>query len=84
MAISRGWVSVSQPETSSTFTCLSSKIQKSSTGHTASRSRPIGMIPTETDGSDATVIRWPSWPAITSAPPITFRRTDSSISTRNR
>jgi hypothetical protein len=42
------------------------------------------MIPSETDGSDATVIRWPSWPAITSAPPITFRRTDSSISTRNR
>jgi hypothetical protein len=34
-AISRAWVSVSQPETSSTLTCLSSKIQKFSTGQTA-------------------------------------------------
>jgi len=34
-----------------------SKIQKSSTGHMTSRSSPIGMMPTDTEGSDATVIR---------------------------
>jgi hypothetical protein len=36
MPISRGWVSVSQPDTSSTLTCLSSKPQKSSTGQMTS------------------------------------------------
>jgi hypothetical protein len=42
------------------------------------------MMPSDTEGREATVIRWPSCPAITSAPPITVRSSDSSITTKNR
>jgi hypothetical protein len=57
MATSRGCVTVRCPDTSSTATRSSSKIQKLSIGQVAERSTLSGMTPNEIDGSALTVKR---------------------------
>src|SRR5438876_582322 len=68
MAISAGWVTLKNPDTNSTATCSSSNIQNASIGHISDRSVSSGMMPIETDGNPLATSRWPSCPAIVSAP----------------
>jgi hypothetical protein len=81
---SLGCVTLSQPDTSSMFTCSLSYRKNISTGCSTDLSALNGMMPNFTDGSDIADLRYSSCPRSTAGPPTWCRSTFSPSTIVNR